>query len=331
MHADCYKDLMHVTYRCPTCNKSAVNMELQWRKLDDEIRLQPMPEEEFEDSAAAIANPGHRRVPRKVFVGCNDCGGRGWSPFHWLGLKCPHCDGYNTSQTAHLGLETPGTRPIVRQHEFAGVNAPSAATTVNDELRADSAYGRSSSPAQIPVPQQVQQAIFATNSSPTGRSYFLQPEHEETWRNNAAALTPGDAFRNLPYDILRRFSRSLSPMRYYLEGLDASGSATASTNPLEDTPQTDGQTTRPQTAESKKTQSLWGDENAAVFFGDVSESDEEEYEDEYGEGEEDEEEESEDEDEDSDDDDDDGVGSDFGDMNAFPVDDEDDLRLPGHI
>ncbi|KAF2155594.1 zf-CHY-domain-containing protein, partial [Myriangium duriaei CBS 260.36] len=79
MHASCYKELMNVTYRCPVCNKSAVNMELQWRKLDDEIRPTPLP----------------RRVPRRVWVGCNDCGGRGWADFHWLGLKCPRCDGYN--------------------------------------------------------------------------------------------------------------------------------------------------------------------------------------------------------------------------------------------
>ncbi|KAF2223373.1 zinc-ribbon-domain-containing protein, partial [Elsinoe ampelina] len=91
MHSACYKDLMNVTYRCPVCNKSAVNMELQWRKLDDEIRMQPMPEEDFEDEF-------RRRLPRRVWVGCNDCGGRGWTPFHWLGLKCPVCDGYNTNQ-----------------------------------------------------------------------------------------------------------------------------------------------------------------------------------------------------------------------------------------
>ena len=36
MHGECYKDLMAVTYKCPVCSKSAVNMELQWRKLDDE-------------------------------------------------------------------------------------------------------------------------------------------------------------------------------------------------------------------------------------------------------------------------------------------------------
>jgi hypothetical protein len=325
---------MHVTYRCPVCNKSAVNMELQWRKLDDEIRLQPMPEDEFEDSAAAKANPTHRRVPRKVFVGCNDCGGRGWSAFHWLGLKCPHCDGYNTSQTAHLGSETPGVRPVVRRHEFAGVNALPAVVT--DEERADSAYGCPSSPAQIPVPQQhlpVQQPAFAPNS-PTGRSYFLQAEYEESLRNTERALSAGDAFRNLPYDILQRFSRSLSPMRYYLEGLDSGTNTANSSQTLQDptsTQQKDPEqqrSRRPRTAQSHES-SFWGEGNAGVFFGDISESDEDEEEDE--EGEEDDEEESDDDEDEDDDESDDGVGSQFGDRDAFPVEDEDDLRLPGHM
>ncbi|CAD0040282.1 unnamed protein product [Aureobasidium pullulans] len=319
--------LMHVTYRCSVCNKSAVNMELQWRKLDDEIRLQPMPEDEFEDSAAAKVNPTHRRIPRKVFVGCNDCGGRGWSNFHWLGLKCPHCDGYNTSQTAPLG-------PIVRRHEFAGVNALPAVVTGDDE-RADSAYGRPSSPAQIPIPTQqhlpVQQHATFAPHSPTGRSYFLQAEYEESLRNTERALSAGDAFRNLPYDILQRFSRSLSPMRYYLEGLDVSGSAAASGHTLDDTSSTPkDEQRRPQTAESRES-SFWGEGNAGVFFGDVSESDEEEEEDGDGEDEDEEESEDDEDDEDSDDEDDDGVGSDFGgDRDAFHVE-EDDLRLPGHM
>lgn len=323
---------MHVTYRCPVCNKSAVNMELQWRKLDDEIRLQPMPEDEFEDSAAARANPTHRRVPRRVFVGCNDCGGRGWSAFHWLGLKCPHCDGYNTSQTAYVGSETPGARPVVRRHEFAGVNALPAVVT-GDEERADSAYGCPSSPAQIPVPQQqlpVQQPVFAPHS-PTGRSYFLQAEHEESLRNTERALSAGDAFRNLPYDILQRFSRSLSPMRYYLEGLDVGANTANPAQAPDDSTapkDTEQSSRRPQTAQSHES-SFWSEGNAGVFFGDISESDEEEEEEDV-EGEDDEEESDEDEEEDDEDEDDDGVGSQFGDRDAFPVD-EDDLRLPGHI
>ncbi|CAD0081696.1 unnamed protein product [Aureobasidium vineae] len=265
MHGRCYKDLMHVTYRCPVCNKSAVNMELQWRKLDDEIRLQPMPEDEFEDSAAAKANPTHRR--------------------------------------------------------FAGVNALPAVVT-GDEERADSAYGCPSSPPHIPVPQQhlpVQQPVFAPHS-PTGRSYFLQAEYEESLRNTERAMSAGDAFRNLPYDFLQRLNteRALS-----------AGDAFRNL-PYDILQHTEQHSRRSQTAQSHES-SFWGEGNAGVFFGDVSESDDEEEED-NGEGDEDDEEESDDEDEDDeDDDDDDGVGSQSGDRDAFPVEDEYDLRLPGHI
>jgi hypothetical protein len=116
-------------------------------------------------------------------------------------------------------------------------------------------------------------------------------------------------------------------MRYYLEGLD--GGATA--NPPQDSTSTQQTETeqharRPRTAQSHES-SFWGEGNAGVFFGDISESDEEE---DDAEEEEDDEEESDDEDE-EDDDEDDGVGSQFGDRDAFPVEDEDDLRLPGHI
>ncbi len=113
MHAECYRDLMAVTYKCPVCSRSAVNMELQWRKLDDEIRAQPMPEDDDDLSGLLPVLAEHdinsenveqgaapTRRPRLVWIGCNDCNNRCQTPFHWLGLKCQHCDSYNTNQMA---------------------------------------------------------------------------------------------------------------------------------------------------------------------------------------------------------------------------------------
>ncbi|KXL44023.1 hypothetical protein M433DRAFT_68766, partial [Acidomyces richmondensis BFW] len=112
MHGECYRDLMDVTYKCPVCSKSAINMDVQWRKLDDEIRAQPLPEDDedlegllphiddddnvpvADNGGARSARPQQRR-PRSVWIGCNDCGSRCWTPFHWLGLKCQICDSYN--------------------------------------------------------------------------------------------------------------------------------------------------------------------------------------------------------------------------------------------
>ena len=62
MHGECYRDLMAVTYKCPVCSKSAVNMELQWRKLTDEILAQPMPDEE-DDDIDGLWPPGSHDAP----------------------------------------------------------------------------------------------------------------------------------------------------------------------------------------------------------------------------------------------------------------------------
>lgn len=286
MHATCYKDLMTVTYRCPVCNKSAVNMELQWRKLDDEIRIQPMPEEDFEatpvPSRPASASPettrpqppdaepaepaeylpSRRRLPRKVWIGCNDCGGRGWSPFHWLGLKCPDCDGYNTTQTNPVGTSVARlpVSQLQRQHDFTGVDAvrsfgdgnemsgaaglgPNPGLTVpgeegHERLSSECACTDASSVEQ----QTLQRQAGDTHNTPP-RSYFFRPEDQQHDSSTTARVLGGYAynpaglllspdrgaalsasasemFGGLPYEMVMRLGRSLSPMRYYIDGLD---------------------------------------------------------------------------------------------------------------
>ncbi|OQN96918.1 hypothetical protein B0A48_17472 [Cryoendolithus antarcticus] len=148
MHGTCYKDLMAVTYKCPVCSKSAVNMELSWRKLDDEIAMQPMPEEDDElegilpllegaetiDPAAMDiegdsqdTNAPPLRRPRQAWISCNDCNARCWTPFHWLGLKCTYCGGYNTNQIPPSSRRETEAERLIRQqqsqphrHDFTG-------------------------------------------------------------------------------------------------------------------------------------------------------------------------------------------------------------------
>lgn len=79
---------MQTAYKCPICKKSAVNMELQWRKLDQAIESQPMPAQ-FADTKAVIH--------------CNDCSARSSVKYHWLGNKCAMCDSYNTNEIQLLG------------------------------------------------------------------------------------------------------------------------------------------------------------------------------------------------------------------------------------
>lgn len=90
---------MKTAYRCPICNKSAVNMETQFRNLDRAIAEQPMPPQ-FRDT--------------KAMVSCNDCYAKSAVMYHWLGLKCAICDSYNTTQLSILSdpaVEVPSMEP----------------------------------------------------------------------------------------------------------------------------------------------------------------------------------------------------------------------------
>lgn len=278
MHGECYKDLMAVTYKCPVCSKSAVNMELQWRKLDHEIAAQPMPEDDEElegllpqlvpQDGAEINGNGRTRRPRNVWIGCNDCGSRCWTAFHWLGLKCHNCDSYNTVQMAPtIGHETEAERLLRQQqiptyHDITG-NAVlrDAGIGIEDQTREDSVLDIPSSPAQLAVPG----SPGSPGSSASGsRRYFVQddevrrpsftaprfsaaslpnlptfpemprlprmpnlpnmPDYSEYMPNLPNVNLPNMPHLELPrfspYDMFDSLSRSLSPMRYYLQGLD---------------------------------------------------------------------------------------------------------------
>jgi len=90
LHRTCYDEYILTAYQCPVCKKSAINMELHWRKLEDEIASQPMP-------------PRWRGTI--VEVRCNDCGGKSRCSYHWLGCRCGHCDSFNTVEVQIIGRE----------------------------------------------------------------------------------------------------------------------------------------------------------------------------------------------------------------------------------
>jgi len=294
MHAECYKDLMAVTYKCPVCSKSAVNMELQWRKIDDEIRAQPMPEDDEElggllphivDHAAppetmpdtnGTQSPTPRR-PRNVWIGCNDCNNRCSTPFHWLGLKCQHCDSYNTNQMApaagHVESETERLmrqQQIPHESELTGNAVLRDAGIGAEDARVDSALDVPGSPASyLAVPASPgSPGTPSSNGLPSPRRYFVRdddeprrpsfttprfstptlptlpnlpemprlprmpnlpnmPNMDDYWPNmpelglpNLPNMPEFGKFSGLMFDSL---SRSLSPMRYYLQGLDVAG------------------------------------------------------------------------------------------------------------
>lgn len=96
IHHKCHAEYSKISYRCPICSKSIINMEARFRNLDHTIESQPMPPE-FRDT--------------KAFVYCNDCGAKSAVQYHWLGLKCELCESYNTLQIRLFrgsNVENPG-------------------------------------------------------------------------------------------------------------------------------------------------------------------------------------------------------------------------------
>ncbi|OTB04170.1 hypothetical protein M426DRAFT_321023 [Hypoxylon sp. CI-4A] len=103
IHSQCLDEHMKVAYKCPICNKSLANMELQFRNLDMEIETQPMPPE-FQDTRALVL--------------CNDCSAKSSVKYHWLGLKCGVCASYNTAQLQILGMADEAVEPDLLGREF---------------------------------------------------------------------------------------------------------------------------------------------------------------------------------------------------------------------
>ncbi|KAF1810182.1 zf-CHY-domain-containing protein [Eremomyces bilateralis CBS 781.70] len=215
LHQKCYNEYMKREYRCPICKRSAINMELEWRKLGEEIERQPMPDEYDEhahsdsDSGSdedripsRYRNPGsrpaQRRGPRMAAVRCNDCGSRSDVRFHWLGCKCSLCDSYNTDEitTSASGPDIPSpptSPPGLTSGSEAGPTSPGSGSSDGRPLNA-SGYGDAE--PWRPV------------------SYLL-------WRRSRRNSEtkddePGSRIPFSPMDIMQRFSRSLPPIRDYI-------------------------------------------------------------------------------------------------------------------
>jgi len=68
-------------FSCPLCSKSIGDLSSTWHHWDQIIQSQPMPPE-WNNARAVIL--------------CNDCEKKAEVPFHFVGLKCQPCGGYNT-------------------------------------------------------------------------------------------------------------------------------------------------------------------------------------------------------------------------------------------
>ncbi|KAK9467517.1 hypothetical protein V1512DRAFT_237140 [Lipomyces arxii] len=83
IHQKCYYEHTKNAYKCPTCARTIINMEAQFRLIDREIEKQQLPEP---------------YINWRSVVLCNDCSGKSNVPFHFLGLRCDTCKSYNTAQ-----------------------------------------------------------------------------------------------------------------------------------------------------------------------------------------------------------------------------------------
>lgn len=71
-------------YRCPLCRKSLYDMTQAWALTSAHIAQYPIPEE----------------LNKKIDVICYDCEKTSNVEWHFMGLKCGECGGYNTSTVA---------------------------------------------------------------------------------------------------------------------------------------------------------------------------------------------------------------------------------------
>ncbi|KAI1373770.1 zf-CHY-domain-containing protein [Hypoxylon crocopeplum] len=151
IHRQCLEQHKRVAYKCPICNKSLVNMELQFRNLDIAIQTQPMPPE-FKDTRALVL--------------CNDCSAKSTVKYHWLGLKCGVCSSYNTAQLQILGMadEAIVTDLIGRDVEFSELTAsrgPGTAEASDSGLARDIRRRHSSNVARSAINRPIFEPDFA--------------------------------------------------------------------------------------------------------------------------------------------------------------------------
>jgi hypothetical protein len=148
LHKGCYNLYMETAYKCPVCKKSAVNMDLQWRKLTHAIESQPMPEQ--------FANT-------RAIIQCNDCSGKSSVKYHWLGSQCSTCSSYNTNELRIVngpGSEQTANALLGAVVE-AGARSPvSMSSPISQPLPSPRYYFQPEEPEQTWLPAQLPAFAF---------------------------------------------------------------------------------------------------------------------------------------------------------------------------
>jgi len=164
IHSSCQKALLKSgNPRCPICNASCLDMEEHWKMLDREISLTPMPRE-LRDW--------------KVEILCADCHATTQCNFHFEGLKCGSCGGYNTTR---CGNEQPP------KLEAGG------AEQAHDDAAASEEAGAESHTAMFPGARAMREALAAVEMA-------AARARAEARRARAEARAVGQPFSDGPDD-----------------------------------------------------------------------------------------------------------------------------------
>ena len=133
VHKDCFEDgFKNNIFKCSLCRKSLFNMTLYWKQIRNEIKNQPMPQDFFKFGEGDIILTKYGKclviliennkvygelvdwilknrksakivldadsVEHLVQIYCNDCETTSNAKFHFIGMECLYCHGYNTTK-----------------------------------------------------------------------------------------------------------------------------------------------------------------------------------------------------------------------------------------
>ncbi|KAK9374105.1 uncharacterized protein V1513DRAFT_127132 [Lipomyces chichibuensis] len=170
IHQKCYYEHTKNSYKCPTCARSIINMEAQFRLLDREIERQKLPE--------PYCN-------WRSVITCNDCSGKSSVPFHFLGLKCDFCRSYNTAQVKLIKPEEGANSEDGEFDEISAGMQRYASENPDDELddvRSDDEEVRSEVTEVLGEVEDIHSIFFL---SPRLQDTLVSPMPQETDSDNA--------------------------------------------------------------------------------------------------------------------------------------------------
>lgn len=135
IHQKCFQEcLEHQKYQCPLCKKSMIEMDTMWKILEEQIKKNKVPDDMIEikenhiiptrygkfkiNEITESKYKGHfidwklkngsfvfgsllkKDLEKNIYlyIYCNDCEKKSYSLYHFYGLMCQFCRGFNTQE-----------------------------------------------------------------------------------------------------------------------------------------------------------------------------------------------------------------------------------------